>query len=185
VEDGGKWAQFDPFDGFKSTSRSNQHPIFKPAHRRRRWIFDDVLSEGISRARTFGFMRDLETLRSTIWRWAQSRHAIVLDDFPSERRRLRYEDEFVKHKILDAIGDSICSAQPDRRVSAATSRGMRSTTVLRTLLADATTWGGSSVVCGCADLLHRSASLPDHRVRVAAQGSNQRPPAPLCGNAQS
>src|SRR3979490_1332107 len=61
----------------------------------------------VSRARTFGFMRDLETLRShNLALGGNLDNAIVLDDFRVlNEDGLRYEDEFVKHKILDAIGD--------------------------------------------------------------------------------
>jgi len=110
VEDGDKWAQFDPFDGFKVNFEIEfNHPIFKRRSQRASMDFSTTsFLKEVSRARTFGFVRDLETLRSrATLPWGEvSTHAIVLDDFRVlNEDGLRYEDEFVKHKILDAIGD--------------------------------------------------------------------------------
>ena len=109
VEDGDKWAQFDPFDGFKVNFEIEfNHPIFKRRSQRASMDFSTTsFLKEVSRARTFGFMRDLETLRSRNLALGGSLdNAIVLDDFRVlNEDGLRYEDEFVKHKILDAIGD--------------------------------------------------------------------------------
>jgi len=109
VTDGDKWAQFDPFDGFKVNFEIEfNHPIFRKRSQTASMDFSTTsFLKEISRARTFGFMRDLETLRSrNLALGGTLDNAIVLDDFRVlNEDGLRYEDEFVKHKILDAIGD--------------------------------------------------------------------------------
>ncbi len=109
VEDGDKWAQFDPFDGFKVNFEIEfNHPIFKRRAQKASMDFSTTsFLKEVSRARTFGFMRDLETLRArNLALGGNLDNAIVLDDFRVlNEDGLRYEDEFVKHKILDAIGD--------------------------------------------------------------------------------
>jgi UDP-3-O-[3-hydroxymyristoyl] N-acetylglucosamine deacetylase len=107
--EGDKWAQFDPFDGFKVNFEiAFNHPIFKRRAQRATMDFSTTsFLKEISRARTFGFMRDLETMRSrNLALGGTLDNAIVLDDSKVlNEGGLRYEDEFVKHKILDAIGD--------------------------------------------------------------------------------
>jgi UDP-3-O-[3-hydroxymyristoyl] N-acetylglucosamine deacetylase len=109
VEDGDKWAQFDPYEGFKVNFEIEfDHPIFKRRMQRATMDFSTTaFLKEISRARTFGFMRDLETLRAhNLALGGTLDNAIVLDDSKVlNEGGLRYEDEFVKHKILDAIGD--------------------------------------------------------------------------------
>jgi len=109
VEDGDKWAQFDPYEGFKVNFEIEfDHPIFKRRMQRATMDFSTTaFLKEISRARTFGFMRDLEMLRSrNLALGGTLDNAIVLDDAGVlNEDGLRYEDEFVKHKILDAIGD--------------------------------------------------------------------------------
>ena len=109
VEDGDKWAQFDPYEGFKVNFEIEfDHPIFKRRIQRATMDFSTTaFLKEISRARTFGFMRDLEMLRSrNLALGGTLNNAIVLDDTGVlNEGGLRYEDEFVKHKILDAIGD--------------------------------------------------------------------------------
>jgi len=109
VRDGDKWARFEPFDGFKvGFSIDFDHPIFT-----RRTSSAEIdcsttsFVKEVSRARTFGFMRDIEMLREKNLALGGSMdNAIVLDDYRVlNEDGLRYEDEFVKHKILDAIGD--------------------------------------------------------------------------------
>lgn len=109
VEDGDKWAQFVPYEGFKVNFQIEfDHPIFKN-HLQQSSIDFSTTSflKEVSRARTFGFMRDIEALRARKLTLGGSMdNAIVLDDFRVlNEDGLRYEDEFVKHKILDAIGD--------------------------------------------------------------------------------
>jgi UDP-3-O-[3-hydroxymyristoyl] N-acetylglucosamine deacetylase len=109
VSDGDKWAEFAPFDGFKVNFEIEfNHPIFKRRSQRASMDFSTTsFLKEVSRARTFGFMRDLEMLRSrNLALGGNLDNAIVLDDFRVlNEDGLRYEDEFVKHKILDAIGD--------------------------------------------------------------------------------
>jgi len=109
VEDGDKWAQFDPYEGFRVNFEIEfDHPIFKRRMQRATMDFSTTaFLKEISRARTFGFMRDLEMLRSrNLALGGTLDNAIVLDDSRVlNEGGLRYEDEFVKHKILDAIGD--------------------------------------------------------------------------------
>jgi UDP-3-O-[3-hydroxymyristoyl] N-acetylglucosamine deacetylase len=109
VSDGDKWARFDPFEGFKVNFEIEfDHPVFKRRLQRASMDFSTTsFLKEISRARTFGFMRDLETLRAhNLALGGTLDNAIVLDDVGIVNEDgLRYEDEFVKHKILDAIGD--------------------------------------------------------------------------------
>ena len=109
VEDGGKWARFDPYDGFKVNFEIEfDHPVFKRRSQVASMDFSTTtFLREVSRARTFGFMRDLEFMRShNLALGGNLENAIVLDDYRIlNEDGLRYEDEFVKHKILDAIGD--------------------------------------------------------------------------------
>ena len=109
VEDGDKWARFDPYDGFKVNFEIEfNHPTFKKHSQVASMDFSTTsFLREISRARTFGFMRDLESLRArNLALGGNMDNAIVLDDYRVlNEDGLRYEDEFVKHKILDAIGD--------------------------------------------------------------------------------
>ena len=109
VADGDKWARFDPYDGFKVNFEIEfNHPTFKMHSQVASMDFSTTsFLREVSRARTFGFMRDLESLRSrNLALGGNMDNAIVLDDTGIlNEDGLRYEDEFVKHKILDAIGD--------------------------------------------------------------------------------
>jgi UDP-3-O-[3-hydroxymyristoyl] N-acetylglucosamine deacetylase len=109
VEEGDKWAQFDPYDGFKVNFEIEfDHPSFKKRSQTATMDFSTTsFLREVSRARTFGFMRDLESLRArNLALGGNLDNAIVLDDDRIlNEDGLRYEDEFVKHKILDAIGD--------------------------------------------------------------------------------
>lgn len=109
VEDGDKWASFVPFEGFKvGFSIEFDHPVFKSRTQEAVIDFSSTsFVKEISRARTFGFMKDIEMLRQRNLALGGSMdNAIVVDDFRVlNEDGLRYEDEFVKHKILDAIGD--------------------------------------------------------------------------------
>ncbi len=109
VEDGDKWASFVPFEGFKvGFSIEFDHPVFKSRVQEATIDFSSTsFVKEISRARTFGFMKDIEMLRQRNLALGGSMdNAIVVDDFRVlNEDGLRYEDEFVKHKILDAIGD--------------------------------------------------------------------------------
>lgn len=109
VQDGDKWASFVPFEGFKvGFSIEFEHPVFKSRQQEACIDFSSTsFVKEISRARTFGFMKDIEMLRQRNLALGGSLdNAIVVDDFRVlNEDGLRYEDEFVKHKILDAIGD--------------------------------------------------------------------------------
>jgi UDP-3-O-[3-hydroxymyristoyl] N-acetylglucosamine deacetylase len=109
VRDGDKWARFDPYDGFKVNFEIEfNHPTFKKHSQSATMDFSTTsFLREVSRARTFGFMRDIESLRAhNLALGGNLDNAIVLDDDRIlNEDGLRYEDEFVKHKILDAIGD--------------------------------------------------------------------------------
>jgi UDP-3-O-[3-hydroxymyristoyl] N-acetylglucosamine deacetylase len=109
VRDNDKWARFEPFDGFKVSFQIDfDHPVFKK-HTQTAVVDFSTTSfvKEVSRARTFGFMRDIEMLRQKhLTLGASLDNAIALDDYRIlNEDGLRYEDEFVKHKILDSIGD--------------------------------------------------------------------------------
>ena len=109
VKEGDKLARFEPFNGFKvSFGIDFDHPAM--GHESRRSVIDfssTSFVKEVSRARTFGFLRDIEMLRdSGLALGGSMDNAIVVDDFRVlNEDGLRYDDEFVKHKILDAIGD--------------------------------------------------------------------------------
>lgn len=109
VTDGDKTATFVPFNGFKvSFTIDFDHPAFKGRSQETSVDFSSTsFVKEVSRARTFGFMRDIEQLRAMNLALGGSvDNAIVVDEFKVlNEDGLRYEDEFVKHKVLDAIGD--------------------------------------------------------------------------------
>jgi UDP-3-O-[3-hydroxymyristoyl] N-acetylglucosamine deacetylase len=109
VRDGDKVATFLPFDGFKvSFSIDFDHPVFKGRVLEAEVDFSSTsFVKEVSRARTFGFMHEIEYLRSKgLAKGGSVDNAIVIDEYRIlNEDGLRYEDEFVKHKILDAIGD--------------------------------------------------------------------------------
>jgi UDP-3-O-[3-hydroxymyristoyl] N-acetylglucosamine deacetylase len=109
VQDGDKIARFDPFDGFKvGFTIEFNHPAFKSSTQHSEIDFStSSFVKEVSRARTFGFMHEIEQLRELQLALGGSLdNAVVLDDYRVlNEDGLRYRDEFVKHKILDAIGD--------------------------------------------------------------------------------
>lgn len=109
VEDGDKRASFEPFDGFKvSFAIDFDHPAISERSKFASIDFSSTsFVKEVSRARTFGFLKDVEALRQRDLALGGSlENAIVVDDYRVlNDDGLRYEDEFVKHKILDAIGD--------------------------------------------------------------------------------
>jgi UDP-3-O-[3-hydroxymyristoyl] N-acetylglucosamine deacetylase len=109
LEDGDKWAKFEPFEGFKvSFTIDFEHPAFTGRPQQVDVDFSSTsFVREVSRARTFGFMKDIEKLREMNLALGGSMdNAIVVDDFRVlNEDGLRYEDEFVRHKVLDAIGD--------------------------------------------------------------------------------
>jgi UDP-3-O-[3-hydroxymyristoyl] N-acetylglucosamine deacetylase len=109
VQDGDKYARFEPYEGFRvSFSIDFRHPVFKTSRQTATVDFSTTsFVKEVSRARTFGFMRDVESMRSKNLALGGSLdNAVVLDEYRVlNNEGLRYEDEFVRHKILDAIGD--------------------------------------------------------------------------------
>jgi UDP-3-O-[3-hydroxymyristoyl] N-acetylglucosamine deacetylase len=109
VREGDKWARFEPFNGFKvSFTIEFDKPVFKERSNHATVDFSTTsFVKEVSRARTFGFMGDLEQLRkNNLAQGGNLDNAIIYDDYRIlNDDGLRYEDEFVKHKVLDAIGD--------------------------------------------------------------------------------
>ena len=145
VEEGDKWAEFIPFDGFKVNFEIEfNHPIFKRRAQKASMDFSTTsFLKEVSRARTFGFMRDLESLRErNLALGGNLDNAIVLDDFRVlNEDGLRYEDEFVKHKILDAIGDLyLLGHSLIGEFSGHKSGHALNNRLLRELIKDTTTW---------------------------------------------
>jgi UDP-3-O-[3-hydroxymyristoyl] N-acetylglucosamine deacetylase len=144
-EDGDKWAEFRPFDGFKVNFELEfNHPVFRRHAQRATMDFSTTsFLKEVSRARTFGFMKDIETLRSrNLALGGTLDNAIVLDDYRVlNDDGLRYEDEFVKHKILDAIGDLyLLGHSLIGEFSGYKSGHALNNKLLRTLLADRAAW---------------------------------------------
>ena len=109
VRDGDKYARFEPYNGFSvEFSIAFDHPAFQDRAKRANIDFStSSFVKDVSRARTFGFLRDIEALRQQGLALGGSLdNAVVVDEYRVlNDEGLRYEDEFVKHKILDAIGD--------------------------------------------------------------------------------
>ena len=116
VKDGEKFAKFEPYKGFLVDFTIDfPHPAFKEENNRVEIdFFKDSYVNHISRARTFGFMQEVEYLRSNgLARGGSLDNAIVLDEYKIlNDEGLRYADEFVRHKILDAIGDLYMIGMP-------------------------------------------------------------------------
>jgi UDP-3-O-[3-hydroxymyristoyl] N-acetylglucosamine deacetylase len=145
VEDGDKWARFDPYRGFKvSLEIDFDHPVF---HRHMQKISlqfsTTAFLKEISRARTFGFMQDIEYLRSRDLTLGGSLdNAIVMDDYRVlNEDGLRFRDEFVRHKVLDAIGDLyLLGASLIGEFTGYKSGHGLNNALLRALLADRSSW---------------------------------------------
>jgi len=145
VTDGDKWARFDPYEGFRVNFEIEfDHPVFRRHAQRASMDFSTTtFLREVSRARTFGFMRDLEYLRArNLALGGALDNAIVLDDYRIlNEDGLRYEDEFVRHKILDAIGDLyLLGHSLIGEFSGFKSGHALNNLLLRTLQADATAW---------------------------------------------
>ena len=145
VEDGDKWVEFKPFNGFKVSFQIDfDHPLFTAKTQTCDINFSTTsFVKEVSRARTFGFQKDIENLRANNLALGGSQdNAIVLDDYRVlNEDGLRYENEFVKHKILDAVGDlyllghSLIGAFSGYKSGHALNNRL-----LRTLLADSEAW---------------------------------------------
>lgn len=145
VTDGDKWARFEPYEGFKvSFAIEFDHPVFHAGTQNAVVDFSTTsFVKEISRARTFGFMRDIEYLRSNNLALGGSMdNAVVLDDYRVlNADGLRYENELVRHKILDAIGDLyLLGHSLIGSFSAYKSGHALNNQLLRALLADETAW---------------------------------------------
>ena len=116
VREGDKWARFTPHDGFRlDFTVEFNHPAIPAAQSSASVDFSTArYIKEVSRARTFGFMRDLEYMRErNLGLGGSMDNAIVLDEFRVlNEDGLRYTDEFVRHKILDAIGDLYLAGRP-------------------------------------------------------------------------
>ena len=140
-----KWAKFKPYHGFKMDFTIDfAHPVFEGSGNNVKIDFADnsYISE-ISRARTFGFMHEVEYLRANgLARGGSLDNAIVLDEFRVlNTDGLRYEDEFAKHKVLDAIGDLYMLGHPLLGAFTAYKSGHGlNNQLIRALLADASAW---------------------------------------------
>ena len=145
VHEGDKWVRFEPYNGFKvNFTIAFDHPVFETSGQS---ITLDLAQASfikeISRARTFGFMQDVETLRTHGLALGGSMdNAIVMDEYRVlNSDGLRYEDEFVKHKVLDAVGDLYILGHPLIGAFTAYKSGHAlNNRLLRTLLADAEAW---------------------------------------------
>jgi UDP-3-O-[3-hydroxymyristoyl] N-acetylglucosamine deacetylase len=140
-----KWVRFDPYHGFKiDFTIAFDHPVFEASGSNVKVDFaiDSYINE-ISRARTFGFMHEVEFLRSNgLARGGSLDNAIVLDEYRVlNEDGLRYDDEFVKHKTLDAIGDLYMIGHPILGSFHAYKSGHAlNNQLLRALLEDDTAW---------------------------------------------
>jgi UDP-3-O-[3-hydroxymyristoyl] N-acetylglucosamine deacetylase len=109
VEDGDKWARLTPHNGFRVNFEIDfDHPVLRKHRQKASLDFSTTaFLKEISRARTFGFLRDVETLRSHDLALGGSMdNAIVMDEYRVlNEDGLRFRDEFVRHKVLDAVGD--------------------------------------------------------------------------------
>lgn len=116
VRDGDKWAKLLPFEGYRlDFSIDFDHPVFR--HRNSHARLDFTTQNYIrdySRARTFGFLRDIEYLQSHGLALGGSLdNAVVVDRFRvMNEQGLRFDDEFVRHKLLDAVGDMYLLGAP-------------------------------------------------------------------------
>ncbi|MEM7054682.1 MAG: UDP-3-O-acyl-N-acetylglucosamine deacetylase [Pseudomonadota bacterium] len=143
--DGDRWVRFDPYEGFRVSFQIEfDHPVFKGRKCNADLDFSTTsyLKE-IARARTFGFMRDIEYLRQrNLVLGGSLDNAVVVDDYRVlNSDGLRYEDEFVKHKVLDAIGDLyLLGASPIGWFSGHKSGHELNNQLLRKVLADETAW---------------------------------------------
>jgi UDP-3-O-[3-hydroxymyristoyl] N-acetylglucosamine deacetylase len=145
IEEGDKWAELTPFNGFKVNFNIDfNHPVFNKLSQNASIDFSSTsFLKEISRARTFCFLRDVETLRErNLTLGGSMDNAIVLDDYRIlNEDGLRYANEFVIHKILDAIGDIyLLGKTVIGEFSAHKSGHDLNNKLLRALLADQAAW---------------------------------------------
>ncbi|MEQ1533848.1 MAG: UDP-3-O-acyl-N-acetylglucosamine deacetylase [Sideroxydans sp.] len=145
VKEGDKWVRFDPFNGYKLNFTINfSHPVF--ANTKQTVSIDlgehSYIKE-VSRARTFGFMQDVENMRAQgLALGGNLDNAIVMDEYRViNPDGLRFDDEFVKHKVLDAIGDLYLLGHPVIGAFSGFKSGHALNNALcRALLADESAW---------------------------------------------
>jgi len=145
VDEGDKWAQFEPYNGFRMDfSIAFSHPVFQKSGQRVTIDFATTsYVKEIARARTFGFMQDVEHMRAQgLGLGGSLDNAVVMDEFRVlNSDGLRYEDEFVKHKVLDAVGDLYLLGHPVLGAFSAHKSGHALNNKLaRVLLAEADAW---------------------------------------------
>ena len=116
VRDGDKWARFEPYDGFRLDFTIDfPHPVFGSENRQVAIDFaEHSYVKEVARARTFGFMQDVEAMRAAgLGLGGSLQNAVVLDEVRVlNSEGLRYDNEFVRHKVLDAIGDLYLLGHP-------------------------------------------------------------------------
>src|SRR3954463_898008 len=143
VKDGDKWARFEPYEGYRlSFSIDFKHPVIDRSTQSVTIDFAETsyLKE-IARARTFGFMHDVENLRENgLALGGGLDNAVVLDEYRVlNAEGLRFADEFIRHKLLDAVGDLYLLGRPLLGAFSAHKSGHAlNNRLLRALLADAT-----------------------------------------------
>ncbi len=145
VRQGDKWVRFEPYNGYKLTFTINfAHPVFANTKQHVTVDLDEnSYIREISRARTFGFMQDVESMRAQGLALGGSLdNAIVMDEYRVlNADGLRFEDEFVKHKVLDAIGDLYLLGHPVIGAFSGFKSGHAlNNALLRELLADEHAW---------------------------------------------
>lgn len=145
VRDGDKWARLDPHHGFKlAFSIDFGHPAIDATGQVYEIDFAATsYVKEIARARTFGFVQDVEALRAAgLAQGGSLGNAIVMDEYRVlNSDGLRYDDEFVKHKILDAVGDLYLVGRPLLAAYSAHKSGhAMNNALLRALLADRAAW---------------------------------------------
>jgi UDP-3-O-[3-hydroxymyristoyl] N-acetylglucosamine deacetylase len=145
VRDGDKWARLTPYDGYSlEFSIVFNHPAVAQSGTKSKMDFaGQSYIKKVSRARTFGFMQDVEAMRDQGLALGGSlENAIVMDEYRVlNSDGLRFADEFVKHKILDAIGDLYLAGHPLLAAFSAHKSGHAlNNKLLRALLADATAY---------------------------------------------
>ena len=140
-----KWARLEPFEGYTLAFEIEfDHPVVSETGQR--FVFDmgsGQYTRQIARARTFGFTKEVEMMRSRgLALGGNLDNAVVVDEFKVlNSDGLRYDDEFVKHKILDAIGDLVLAGHPLLAAYRAFKSGHALNNLLvRALLQDPTAW---------------------------------------------
>jgi UDP-3-O-[3-hydroxymyristoyl] N-acetylglucosamine deacetylase len=166
VKDGDKWARFEPYEGYRlAFSIDFNHPVIDKSTQSVAIDFGQTsyLKE-ISRARTFGFMQDVENLRENgLALGGGLDNAVVLDEYRVlNAEGLRFADEFIRHKLLDAVGDLYLLGRPVLGAFSAHKSGHAlNNRLLRALLADASAYETA--------IFERAEDAPAAIVRLASQ----------------